>query len=156
MRPPNPRGSRGGTGSPRRLRCPHLDPSGDVIRDEAPRGGPCVTWACPPGLDSAPMRLILAEFNELSPVLMDKFIAAGKLPNFERLRRESEAYLTAAGEEQDDLEPWIQWVTVHSGLTYSEHGIRDLGDGYKLDRKNVWDLLSDAGKRVWVCGSMNV
>lgn len=102
------------------------------------------------------MRLILAEFNELSPVLMDKFIAAGKLPNFERLRRESEAYLTAAGEEQDDLEPWIQWVTVHSGLTYSEHGIRDLGDGYKLDRKNVWDLLSDAGKRVWVCGSMNV
>jgi len=33
------------------------------------------------------MRLILAEFNELSPVLMDKFIAAGKLPNFERLRR---------------------------------------------------------------------
>ena len=102
------------------------------------------------------MRLILAEFNELSPVLMDKFIAAGKLPNFERLRRESETYLTAAGEEQENLEPWIQWVTVHSGLTYAEHGIRDLGDGYKLDQKNVWDLLSDAGKRVWVCGSMNI
>ena len=102
------------------------------------------------------MRLILAEFNELSPILMEKFIAAGKLPNFARLRDESETYLTAAGEEQDDLEPWIQWITVHSGLTYGEHGIRDLGDGYKLDKKNVWDVLSDAGKRVWVCGSMNV
>ena len=100
--------------------------------------------------------MILAEFNELSPILMEKFIAAGKLPNFERLHRESEAYLTDAGEEQDDLEPWIQWVTVHSGLGYGEHGIRDLGDGYKLDRKSIWDLLSDAGRRVWVCGSMNV
>jgi len=87
---------------------------------------------------------------------MDKFITAGKLPNFERLRRESETYLTEAGEEQENLEPWTQWVTVHSGLTYGEHGIRDLGDGYKLSQKSIWDLLSDAGKRVWVCGSMNV
>ena len=45
---------------------------------------------------------------------------------------------------------------MHSGLTYGEHGIRDLGDGYKLTQKSIWDLLSDAGKRVWVCGSMNV
>ncbi|HSD25237.1 MAG TPA: hypothetical protein VLB79_13030 [Solirubrobacterales bacterium] len=102
------------------------------------------------------MRLIIAEFNELSPVLMDKFIAAGKLPNFGRLRSQSEVYLTDAQEAQEDLEPWIQWVTVHSGLTYAEHGIRNLGDGHKLDRKSIWDLLSDAGKRVWVCGSMNI
>jgi hypothetical protein len=102
------------------------------------------------------MRLIMAEFNELSPILMDKFIAAGKLPNFERLRSQSEVYLTDAQEAQEDLEPWIQWVTVHSGLTYAEHGIRNLGDGHKLDQKNIWDLLSDAGKRVWVCGSMNI
>ncbi len=81
------------------------------------------------------MRLIMAEFNELSPVLMDKFIAAGKLPNFERLRSQSEVYLTDAQEAQDDLEPWIQWVTVHSGLPYAEHGIRNLGDGHKLDRE---------------------
>lgn len=102
------------------------------------------------------MRLILAEFNELSPVLMDKFIGAGKLPNFARLRRESEVFLTEAREEQDDLEPWIQWVTVHSGLTYAEHGIKNLGDGDKLTEKSIWDLLSDAGRKVWICGSMNV
>jgi len=40
------------------------------------------------------VRLIVAEFNELSPVLMDKFIAAGKLPSFERLRGELEQKLT--------------------------------------------------------------
>ena len=102
------------------------------------------------------VRVILVEFNELSPVLMDKFIAAGKLPNFERLRSESGVYLTDAREEQQHLEPWIQWVTVHSGLSYEEHGIRNLGEGDKLAEKNLWDLLSDEGKRVWVCGSMNI
>jgi hypothetical protein len=102
------------------------------------------------------VRLILVEFNELSPVLMDKFIAAGKLPNFARLRGESDVYLTDAQEEQEYLEPWIQWVTVHSGLTHAEHGITYLDEGHKLTRKNLWDLLSDAGKRVLVCGSMNI
>jgi len=102
------------------------------------------------------MRGILIEFNELSPVLMDKFIAAGKLPNFERLRDQSNVYVTEAAEEQENLEPWIQWVTVHSGLPYEEHGIKNLGDGYRLTEKNIWDVLSDHGKRVWVCGSMNI
>jgi hypothetical protein len=102
------------------------------------------------------VRGILIEFNELSPVLMDKFIAAGKLPNFERLREQSAVYLTEAEEEQENLEPWIQWVTVHSGLSFGEHGIKDLGDGYQLSEKNVWDVLSDRGRRVWVCGSMNI
>jgi hypothetical protein len=102
------------------------------------------------------VRLILIEFNELSPVLMDKFIAAGKLPNFARLRSESDVYLTDAQEAQEHLEPWIQWVTVHSGLTHAEHGITYLDEGHKLTRKNLWDLLSDAGKRVLVCGSMNI
>jgi hypothetical protein len=102
------------------------------------------------------VRLVLVEFNELSPVLMDKFIAAGKLPNFERLRGESQVYLTDAAEEQDHLEPWIQWVTVHSGLTYAEHGVRNLNEGDKLTEKNIWDLLSDRGHKVFVCGSMNV
>ena len=102
------------------------------------------------------MRVILVELNELSPVLMDKFIAAGKLPNFERLRGESEVYLTDADEEQENLEPWIQWVTVHSGLTYAEHGVTNLDEGGKLTEKNIWDLISDAGRKVFVCGSMNV
>jgi len=102
------------------------------------------------------MKLIMAEFNELSPVLMDKFIAAGKLPNFERLRGESEVFLTDAQEEQENLEPWIQWITIHSGLSYTEHGIKNLGDGHLLTQKNLWDVLSDEGKSVWVCGSMNI
>jgi hypothetical protein len=102
------------------------------------------------------MRMILLEFNELSPVLMEKFINAGKLPNFKRLRDGSHAFVTEADAPAPDLEPWIQWVSVHSGIPYSEHQIHHLGDGHEFDRKLIWDLLSDEGKSVWVCGSMNI
>ncbi len=100
-------------------------------------------------------RVILLEFNELTPALVERFIRAGKLPNFDRFYRDSRVYITDAEETQDKLNPWIQWVTVHSGLSFAEHGVFHLGDGHKLKRKCIWDLLSDAGLPVWVCGSMN-
>jgi hypothetical protein len=87
---------------------------------------------------------------------MDRFLAAGELPNFARFRREAEIYTTESDEVAPNLEPWIQWITVHSGIPYRDHKIQDLGDGYRLGEKNLWDLLSDAGHRVWVCGSMNI
>ena len=99
--------------------------------------------------------VILLEFNELTPALVDRFMRAGHLPNFDRFYRESRVFTTDAEETQDKLNPWIQWVTVHSGLSFAEHGVFHLGDGHKLKRKCVWDLLSDAGLPVWVCGSMN-
>lgn len=99
--------------------------------------------------------VILLEFNELTPSLVDRFIQAGQLPNFARFYGEARVYITDAEEAQDKLNPWIQWVTVHSGMSFADHGVFHLGDGAKLDRKCVWDLLSDADLPVWVCGSMN-
>jgi hypothetical protein len=101
-------------------------------------------------------RVILLEFNELSPSLMHRFMAAGELPNFQRFHRESLVYLTEAEERTPYLNPWIQWVTVHSGLNYRDHRIVHLDEGAKLTEKWLWDLISDAGLSVWVCGSMNV
>lgn len=103
-----------------------------------------------------PSPVILLEFNEISPALLTRFMEGGELPNFRRLYAESEVYVTDAEEAAPNLEPWIQWITVHSGLSYNEHGIFHLGDGHKLDRPCVWDLLSQAGKSVWICGSMNL
>ncbi|WP_448266976.1 hypothetical protein [Nostoc sp. DSM 114159] len=99
--------------------------------------------------------VILLEFNELCPSLIKRFIQEEKLPNFKRLYEESAVYTTDAEEQPPFLEPWIQWVTVHSGLPYSEHQVFLLDEGYKLKSKSLWDILSEAGLRVWVCGSMN-
>jgi Type I phosphodiesterase / nucleotide pyrophosphatase len=100
--------------------------------------------------------VILLEFNELSPTLITRFMNSGELPNFKRLYCESQVYVTDAGEAAPNLEPWIQWVTVHTGLSFGEHGIFDLGDGHKLKSTCLWDIASDHGLRVWVCGSMNI
>jgi Type I phosphodiesterase / nucleotide pyrophosphatase len=101
-------------------------------------------------------RVILLEFNELSPALMDTFIAQGYLPHFKRLREICQVFTTDAEEVAPTLDPWIQWVTVHSGLSFDEHGIHHLGDGHKLQVKSLWDFVSDKGLPVWVCGSMNI
>jgi len=100
--------------------------------------------------------MIVLEFNELSPALMETFIDQGFLPNFKRLRDSSQVFTTDAEEVAPNLDPWIQWVTVHSGLSFDEHGIHHLGDGHKLAVKSLWDLIGETGKRVWVCGSMNI
>jgi hypothetical protein len=100
-------------------------------------------------------KVIQLEFNELSPPLMDKFIAEGKLPFFKKLRDESMVMVSEAEERAPDLDPWIQWVTVHTGLDMSEHGVTQLDEGHLLKQDRVWDLVSASGKPVWVCGSMS-
>lgn len=101
-------------------------------------------------------RVILLEFNELSPALIRHFIEQGHLPNFKKFHDESLVYITDAGEDVPNLEPWIQWVTVHTGLPYAEHGLFHLDEGHKLDVPRLWDIVSEAGSPVWICGSMNV
>src|ERR1041385_882411 len=59
-------------------------------------------------------RVIVLEFNELCPSLMEQFMKQGLLPGFSRLHSESYAYVTDAEEVAPNLEPWIQWVTVHT------------------------------------------
>src|ERR1051326_5196861 len=92
--------------------------------------------------------VVLLEFNELCPSLMDRFINDGKLPTFRRFREQCEVFRTDAEEHAPHLEPWIQWVTVPTAFPYSEHGIVNLSEGNKLKRPRVWDLVSQAGRPV--------
>ena len=102
------------------------------------------------------MKLVLLELNELSPQLMDEFIAAGELPNFQRLREGSSVYKTDAGEDPPNLQPWIQWITVHTGVPFAEHGVFHLGDAEEhLRFPGIGRIISDAGAAVGICGSMN-
>ncbi|MFB0613893.1 alkaline phosphatase family protein [Aurantiacibacter poecillastricola] len=101
------------------------------------------------------MRTLMLEFNELVPDLLDRFIAAGQLPGFARLREKSIRCITDAQESPPNLEPWIQWVTVHTGLSFDEHRCFNLNDGVSLKAPRIWDVASKAGKSNWICGSMN-
>ena len=97
-------------------------------------------------------RLILLEFNELCPTFVDNFIDEGLLPNFKRLREESRQFITHTTEAV--LEPWVQWVTVHTGVPLSEHGILDLDEADKLKHAPFWDDLQN--DNVLLLSPMNV
>jgi hypothetical protein len=100
-------------------------------------------------------RVILLEFNELCPALMNRFISQGKLPGFERLRQQSDVWITDAEEQHVTLEPWIQWVTVHTGLSFQDHQVFYLNEAANCPAPRLWDLVSETGRTAWVCGSMN-
>jgi hypothetical protein len=100
-------------------------------------------------------KVLILEFNELTPRLISQFIDEGVLPNFARLRQESATYLTDAGEDPPNLNPWIQWVTAHCGVPFSQHKVVNLGDAAKAGIPRIWDVISANGDKVWICGSMN-
>jgi hypothetical protein len=64
-------------------------------------------------------RVILIEFNELTPRLLDAWMASGDLPNFKRFYDRSQVFITEADDfDPVNLEPWIQWYSIHTGLPF--------------------------------------
>jgi hypothetical protein len=101
-------------------------------------------------------RVILIEYNELCPPLLDRWMAAGYLPNFKKLYDRSSVFTTEADETGETvLEPWIQWYSIHTGLPYREHHVFHLTDGAQACHPDIWRILHERGKQVWNCGSMN-
>lgn len=99
-------------------------------------------------------RPVLAmELNELCPPIIDRMMASGDLPNFKALHATSDVHVTWA--DDPDLEPWVQWVTLHTGRPQDVHGATELDEGYRVDLPRVWDMLGDQGHRSLVFGSMN-
>jgi len=82
--------------------------------------------------------IILLEFNEIVPQLIDRFIADGRLPQFAKFKETSDVFVTSADEPSAPyLEPWIQWYSIHTGLSYKEHGVYRLTDGLQQDHDDI-------------------
>lgn len=99
--------------------------------------------------------LILLEFNELCEVLINKWITEGELPNFKKLRQSADQFRTHADAAPPALEPWIQWYSLHTGLSYDEHKVFSLTDGQNQTHADIWEDLQKQGFPTFNCGSMN-
>jgi hypothetical protein len=98
-------------------------------------------------------RLLVLEFNELCPSLLDRWMAEGLLPNFKRFHAASEVFVSVADASAPALEPWIQWYSMHTGLSFDEHGVFRLTDGPRAGHADVWGMLRAAGfTTANVCG----
>ena len=110
---------------------------------------------------SRPQRLLVLGFDGLDPEAVDLLLSEGKLPNFAKLRREG-AY-GRLKTFKPTLSP-ILWTTIATGKTPDQHGIghfvgRDRASGQEQPvtsdmrrTKALWNLFSEAGRKVGVLG----
>ena len=73
-------------------------------------------------------KTILLGLNELNFDYIKFHINQGLLPNFKKIFDIQPPVETTSENEYRLLEPWVQWVTIHSGKSYKEHNIFRLGD----------------------------
>ena len=100
-------------------------------------------------------RLLFLELNELNFEYVEHYAQRGLLPAFSRVLGAHGYARTRSEEIYDHIEPWIQWITVHTGKPYQEHRIFRLGDGPQAGLRQVWDELAERGLRVGAFSPMN-
>ena len=101
-------------------------------------------------------RLILLELNEINFDIVAKYVKAdpARFPAFEMLLSGSRVR-TSCEKQYEELEPWIQWASVHTGKTYEEHRIFRLGDIVGSDVPQIFEQLEQAGYKVGAISAMN-
>ncbi len=102
-----------------------------------------------------PRQTFVLELNEVNFNVLSDLATAGRLPAFNRLFQTHSAIPTIAQESYAKLEPWIQWVSAHSGLTQAGHGAFNLTDAQHASFDQLWDVLEDAGIGCGIVSPMN-
>jgi hypothetical protein len=102
-----------------------------------------------------PQQLILVELNEINFDFVRAYVAQGKLPTLGALISRHGIVETTSEQDYDHLEPWIQWVTAHTGKTYAEHGVFRLGDIVDHDIEQIWEFLENNGVSIGAISPMN-
>lgn len=100
-------------------------------------------------------QLLFIELNEVNFEYLEHFVQRGALPNFARFLDRHGYAETTSEQQYDHLEPWIQWVTAHTGKSFSEHQIFRLGDIVDADIDQIWEELEREGLKVGAVSPMN-
>jgi hypothetical protein len=100
--------------------------------------------------------LILLELNEINFDVVSQYIvqSPGKFCSLDKLMSGA-SIITTAEDKYEELEPWIQWPSVHTGLSYSEHGIFRLGDVVSSNAPQIFEELEKQNLLVGSISAMN-
>jgi hypothetical protein len=102
----------------------------------------------------APQVLVL-ELNEVNFEAVEHYAAKGLMPNFSAFFEKHGFVRTTSERNYEELEPWIQWVTAHTGLPLAEHGVFRLGDIVNSDFEQIWEKIAEQGIPVGAISPMN-
>lgn len=102
------------------------------------------------------MAKYIIQFNEANFDLLEKYSKKYSLPNIKKLIDSNSFITTNSEKDYKNLEPWIQWYSFYTGLSYDEHKVFHLGDSLKNTHNNFLKKYSYEGKSVGIFGGMNL
>lgn len=103
----------------------------------------------------ATQKLLFLELNEVNFEYVQAYAELGLLPELAGLIDQYGVSTTTSESKYEELEPWIQWVTAHTGLNLKDHGVYRLGDIVDADLPQVWETLESKGVTVGAISPMN-
>lgn len=99
-------------------------------------------------------KLLLLELNEVNFDVAKKYMEQGFFPGLSRLMQ-LKVVRTKSEIEYQNLEPWIQWPSVHYGLSFEEHKIFRLGDVVNFHGDQIFEKVEKLGYKVGCVSPMN-
>ncbi len=102
------------------------------------------------------MSLILVELNEINFDIVRYYLKKGfTLPGFDHLIKNYYSIETSSELEYENLEPWIQWPSVHTGKTFKVHNVFRLGDFINSSDEQFFEIIEGKGYKVGAVSPMN-
>ena len=101
--------------------------------------------------------MLVIELNEFNPDYLKREAYKLNLKNILFFLNFKHSYtFTKEEKEHHGLDPWVQWVSIHSGRPFSEHKIGRLGQTKIQNNAQIWNRLSNINSTQWgVWGVMN-
>ncbi len=100
------------------------------------------------------MSKLIFELNEFNVDLLRE--AADKRKNIKKLINMNSLMSEIPDRyDSDFLEPWSQWVSIHTGTPAIDHNIKHLGDSINLKHSAVWDDHPQDFGVIWGCLNSN-
>ena len=101
------------------------------------------------------MKTVLLGLNELNFEYIKFYSEKDLLPNFKIIFDKFKIVETESENEYKLLEPWIQWATIHTGKTFSEHQIFRLGDIVNYNEEQLFEYLECQGFSIGAVSPFN-
>lgn len=104
-------------------------------------------------------KFIFVQLNEINFELVNKYLlnsVDSKYKNLRKLIKDYKHVETFGESRYENLEPWIQWVSVNTGKEFKDHQIFRLGDITKnKDLDQIFEKIEKNGYKVGAISPMN-
>lgn len=99
--------------------------------------------------------LIFLALNEINFDLVGRYAMDLQLGNLQKVLSDG-LIETASEDSYEMLEPWIHWVSVHTGMAATDHGVFRLGDIVNAGGlKQIFEVVEERGFKVGAVSPMN-